>query len=220
MKKKCFVFLIIVAMAAFLFGCGKKTTSNAELVENKTTEASKDNEEILVIDVQEDNEQADSQENAQLDAQDSEQTDSQDNGYEEFGEDEQDDSFENDKDEGDSLKTKTEWYKGVGRDAQSWEILIEYLPDCTLVTIDHNKQIYATYDAGGRPTGEGQDVTVYDLGAGPEPVMGSENVQIMIEWSGDNLLLYKNDLSHYVPTDENPWELEGLEFEKYKEEFN
>ena len=207
MKKEYFVFLIIVAMAAFLFGCGNKTTSNAELVENKTTEASKDNEKILVID-------------AQVDNQDNEQADSQDNDYEEFGEDEQDDSFENDKDEGDSLKTKTEWYKGVGRDAQSWEILIEYLPDYTLVTIDHNKQIYATYDAGGRPTGEGQDVTVYDLGAGPEPVMGSENVQIMIEWSGDNLLLYKNDLSHYVPTDENPWELEGLEFEKYKEEFN
>ncbi len=93
---------------------------------------------------------------------------------------------------------------------------IVYKKKWTEVTITHIQQYIASYEAGKKPSGAPQKLSVYERGTG-NPVKGSDKVEMMLEWKGDHLVLYLRDLNSFAPSDEHQWEIDGMEFEKYDE---
>lgn len=116
------------------------------------------------------------------------------------------------------LSGKTEWYQTVESSARAWEIEITYKQKWTEVTIKHsNTEYIASYDAGNKPSGTPNKLSVYDLGGSWDPQKGSGKVELMLDWEGDILCLYLNDLDGFTPTDEKPWRINCMKFEKYDE---
>lgn len=111
---------------------------------------------------------------------------------------------------------KTVYYRGAESSTKSWTIIINYKENWTELTIDHNTQIFATYAAGKKPSGAPQKPAIkYSLGSGSgEPKVKSDNIGMNIKWEGNTLCLYYSDLNSFTPSDDRPWEVDGMKFEK------